>query len=281
MAMFGVESFQAWGEMDMQRVAGEPDSLAKRLALLHRELLTRVGVSRNRAKKQYDKHVNLLEFKLGERVLLWSVKLNKEDGKKVVKPWVGPYRITARLGRVGYKLKAEVGGVVVRVHANRLRRIPQGVVETGDPEAGMFPDSLRTFARIAGTQIRKHTRTGNTERHFKVRISGKNFSCWTPESDLPEAVVKLYDNWEREGRYGTGVTDARRSGDRDLSDAGEEDVLFVDARGRIEESTRSEGENVAAVVETSSRKEQSGNVRCEERRVDWQDGQAGWKDRLG
>lgn len=42
--------------------------------------------------------------------------------------------------------------------------------------------------------MRRNKRTGQLERHFKVRISGSRSSCWTAESDLPTAVVKLYDD---------------------------------------------------------------------------------------
>ena len=196
-AVFGVDAFEAWGEVDRACFDDEPDSLAERLSLLHKELLSKAGVSRKRAKAQYDKRLNPEIYEEGDRVLLWSVKLNKEEGKKIVKPWIGPYKVTGKLGRVGYELKSEVGDKKVRVHANRLRKIPEGVVETGDPEDGMFTDSLRTLGRIAGTQVRKNKNNGQMERHFKVRISGSRAPSWTPESDLPTAVVKLYDSLTR------------------------------------------------------------------------------------
>ena len=181
------------GEVDRRCFEEEPDSLADRLALLHKQLLSKAGVLHARAKKQYDKRVNPEVYSIGDRVLLWSVKIGKDEGKKIVKPWIGPNRVTGKLGHVGYELTAEVGDKVVRVHANRLRRISDRVMETGDPQDGMFPDSLRTLGRIAGTMRRKKVQTQEVERHFRVRISGSRATSWKLESYLPQAVVKLYD----------------------------------------------------------------------------------------
>lgn len=55
-------------------------------------------------------------------------------------------------------------------------------------------DSLRTLGRISEVQLRKNRQRGAEGRHFRVRISGRRSSSWTPESDLPTAVVKLYDS---------------------------------------------------------------------------------------
>ena len=50
--------------------------------------------------------------------------------------------MSERLRRVGYALRSEVGDKVVRVHANGLRKIPDEVAEIGEPQDGIFPDSL-------------------------------------------------------------------------------------------------------------------------------------------
>lgn len=191
-AVFGIDAFEAWAELDIDRVMGEPEGLAGELAALHKQLISTGKKARARGKKQYDKTINPVEFNIGERVLLWSVKLNSKEGNKVIKPWIGPYVVIGRLGRVGHQLKSEMGSKIVRVHANRLRRIPDGVIESGDPEDGMFPDSLRVLERISGTQTREN-KEGQEERHFKVRIAGQRGANWTAESDLPEAVVEFWD----------------------------------------------------------------------------------------
>lgn len=107
-AMFGAEAFEAWGEVDRTCFEDETDSLAKRLALMHQQLLRKGKKSRARAKKQFDRKVNPEEYEVGDRVLLWSVKVSNAEGKKIVKPWIGPYKVSARRGRVGYELKSEI-----------------------------------------------------------------------------------------------------------------------------------------------------------------------------
>jgi len=77
------------------------------------------------------------------------VKLRKNEGKNIIKPWIGPYAVTAKLERLGYEVRSEVGGKIARFHVNRLRKIGDGAMETGDPDDGMFPDSLRTPGRIS------------------------------------------------------------------------------------------------------------------------------------
>lgn len=83
---------------------------------------------------------------------MWSVKISSQEGKKIVRPWFGLGKMVEKLGRVGYVLRAEVGTQKVRDHTNRLRKISDSIVETGDPKQGIFPDSLRTLSRIAGTE---------------------------------------------------------------------------------------------------------------------------------
>ena len=137
-AEFGIDAFEAWGEVDRACFDDEPEIIAQRLALLHRQLLSKGRVSRSRAKTQYDRRVNSELYEVGDRVLLWSVKLNKEEGKKILKPWIGPYRVKEKIDRVGYELKSKVGNKTVRVHANRLRKIPQGIIETGNQRMACF-----------------------------------------------------------------------------------------------------------------------------------------------
>ena len=197
-AMFGIEAFEAWGEMDLQASEVEAEDLPKRLAALHRVLLSRAKCARSRGKNQYDKIVNETAYSIGDRVLMWSIKLGKEEGKKIIRPWTGPYVVKQKLGRVGFELESEVGKKRVRVHVNKLRKIGSEIVETGEPQDGIFPDNIRLFKRIEACQTRRCRESGTMERWFKVRIHGRRSSTWTKQEDLPETVVKLFDSNSRE-----------------------------------------------------------------------------------
>lgn len=85
-AMFGIEAFEAWGEMDLRGTEEESGNLPKKLATLHKSLLSRAGSARSRGKLHYDKTVHDTVYNIGDRVLMWSVKLGKDEGKKVVRP---------------------------------------------------------------------------------------------------------------------------------------------------------------------------------------------------
>ena len=192
-AMFGIEAFEAWCEVDLEQMDEEPDALSERLSFLHKKLLSKEKRARVRGKAQYDKVVRETQYAVGDRVLMWSTKIGKDEGKKIVKPWTGPYVVKQRLGRVGYELESDVGGKRVRVLVNRLRKIGPGIEETGDPVVGVFPDNLRLFKRIEECEIQRSADSGNAERWFKVKIHGRRSAAWTRESDLPETVVKLFD----------------------------------------------------------------------------------------
>lgn len=184
-AVFGVEAFQAWNEFDAACFDEEPDSLSDRLGLLHQQLYSRGRESRAQAKKEYDKRVNPVESEIGDRVLFWTIELSKAESMKILKLWIGPYKVNERLRRVGNVLESEVGRRIVRAHANRLRRTGRGFAETGEPSDGVFPDYLRTFEKISDVQWRCSPQTGKKERHFKVQVSGRRSSKWTRKSDFP------------------------------------------------------------------------------------------------
>lgn len=90
-AMFGIEAFEARSGVDLELAEEEPDHLATRLLTLHRQLLKQAKKSRFGAKIQYDKQVRETQYEIRDRVLMWSTKIGKDEGKKVMKPWIGPY----------------------------------------------------------------------------------------------------------------------------------------------------------------------------------------------
>lgn len=86
-------------------------------------------------------------------MLFWDCELSIKDGSKVVRPWIGPYKVTAKIGRVGYELRSEVGNRFVRAHANRLRMMEDSLLETGSPVNGIFPDITRIFQKTSASKF--------------------------------------------------------------------------------------------------------------------------------
>lgn len=204
----GLDAIEAWGEMDVDCATEEPVNLAQSLARLHRLLIGKARVSRARAASHYTEALQETKYEPGDRVVLWSSEIAALQGNKIGKPWIGPYVFMAPLGRVGYELTSEVGGGVGRVHANRLRKIEPGVVETGDPRNGFFSESLRTLGEVKGAKLKYCPRTGISERMFHVQVGGRRSKRWTKESDLQDVVVRLYDKKMRDVDSGSSTDGA-------------------------------------------------------------------------
>ncbi len=50
------------------------------------------------------------------------------------------------------------------------------------------------LGKVKGTKVEACPRTAFAERWFKVQIGGQRSRRWTKEADLPDVVVRLYDN---------------------------------------------------------------------------------------
>jgi Integrase core domain len=189
-AMYGVDAFDfdseiGWNEMlDDHRDAKD---LAERLQSLHNEQYRRGMNARSAAAKHYDKGLKAVQYKEGDRVLLFHPPALVEQGRKLRSPWLGPYRIQENLGKVGYALKAEQSGEIARVHVNRLRKYAESFKEIGSPQNGVFPDSRRLALRV------KKDRVVEGRREFQLVSPGRTCVVWRSEIDLPEVVVKIYD----------------------------------------------------------------------------------------
>ena len=85
-AMFGIDAFEAWSEVELGGTDEEPESLGESLATLHKKLLLHRRKSRSYGKTQYDKAVSETQYQIGDRILMWSSKIDKDEGKKVVRP---------------------------------------------------------------------------------------------------------------------------------------------------------------------------------------------------
>ena len=78
--MFGADAFEARGDTDLCLGEEEAGGLARRLSILHKELIGKAKGARNRAKTQYDKTFKERTYDIGDRVLLWSLKIGKDEG---------------------------------------------------------------------------------------------------------------------------------------------------------------------------------------------------------
>jgi hypothetical protein len=145
-AMFGVDVFEFDAGLGLQlRLDEEPDDLPSWLVAVHADLLSAGKRSRSAAEKFYNRAVVEYSYAIGDGVLAFHPPGLVETGQKLRVPWIGPYRIVERQSDVSYVLRSEIEGKSALVHVNRLRKIAEDedFAETGDPLAGMWPDSRR------------------------------------------------------------------------------------------------------------------------------------------
>ena len=192
-AMFGISAYMSWGAGESSRVRGEPYELSSHLRDLHDRLLSRGVRARELAADEYDKDVKDLGFVVGDRVLVWSPELASREGNKIIRPWLGPYRVDEVLSPVSFMLKSELGGKIARVHPNRMQKISAAAVQTCNAKNGVFPDGLRLLERMKDSKEIVDPRTGKRHRLFKLRIAGRKSPKWTKEEDIPAVIVRLFD----------------------------------------------------------------------------------------
>lgn len=101
-----------------------------------------------RAKIYYDRVMREVQYKVGDRVFVWSDQLNKRVGSKVMKLWYGPYVVHKKLGHVGYEIESEMNNNLTKMHLNRRRRISDEEKEIGDPVDRVLRDSLILIKKI-------------------------------------------------------------------------------------------------------------------------------------
>ena len=135
-------------------------------------------LAQQRMKLQYDKHTTPVTFDIGSKVWVYTPKTRKGLSKKLAHNYHGPYRVTAKLSPVHFKLRTmDNRPVSVPVHANRMKLYfdPSGrpvcapsLVETSpDLAASDFPpdsfDSSATSPIVrphADAQIQSTTNDG-------------------------------------------------------------------------------------------------------------------------
>lgn len=73
-------------------------------------------------------------------------------------------------------MRSDVGGQFVRLHANRLQKFRDFVVEIGSPVDGVFPESMWILQKISVSEVVTGENDNPDIRTFKVQIGGRPFA---------------------------------------------------------------------------------------------------------
>lgn len=74
---------------------------------------------KEKSKQYYDKCSKVVNFNVGDKVLLYDQSVRRGRSRKLCSPYVGPYEIIAKSGPVNYTIKQ--GRRFVTVHSDRLK----------------------------------------------------------------------------------------------------------------------------------------------------------------
>ena len=86
-----------------------------------------LDASHKRQKDYYDRSTTGNRFKIGEKVLLYTPALKKNECPKFHKPWTGPWTISNQLSDVNFRIQNSKGKMKV-VHFDRMKKfyeVPQ------------------------------------------------------------------------------------------------------------------------------------------------------------
>ena len=74
--------------------------------------------ARERSNKDCDKKARRIDFKAGDKILLYEESVRRGRSKKPESKWIGPYRIIKRNSSVNYAIQK--GKKTLLTHENRL-----------------------------------------------------------------------------------------------------------------------------------------------------------------
>lgn len=84
-------------------------------------------------------------------------------GRKLRRPWNGPYRVAARITPTNYVLIGEVTGLEARSHVNRMARFDECVVRTRKKSGASSPTRAASYARPSTGAFGAASRSTNYE----------------------------------------------------------------------------------------------------------------------
>mmetsp|Transcript_6131 Transcript_6131/g.14913 ORF Transcript_6131/g.14913 Transcript_6131/m.14913 type:complete len:144 (+) Transcript_6131:377-808(+) len=133
----------------------------------------------------------------GVRVMVFLPLAARKVGRKLLDPWAGPYRVEKMVKPQNIVIRRERGGLLSRVHLNRLRTIGDEVHEEdrGD-HAVVFPDTRRLVSGVLGKLFDEQGREEYEVVNDDPRLGFR--SVWIAAHDLPPVIRSMVRSVESE-----------------------------------------------------------------------------------
>ncbi|KAJ9560990.1 hypothetical protein OSB04_006150 [Centaurea solstitialis] len=195
-----------WNEVGEKQLAG-PEVVQITSEKIN-QVRERLKTARDRQKSYADKRRKDIEFQVGDQVMLkvspWKGVIRFGKKGKLSPRYIGPFRITERIGAVAYKLElpGKLGGVHNTFHVSNLRKCladPETAIPLQDIEVDPKLSFVEEPVAVTDCKIR---RLRNKEiKLVKVQWKfHKGQECtWEMESEMRERYPHLFIEHVRRG----------------------------------------------------------------------------------
>jgi len=154
--------------------------------------------AKDRQKSYADRSWREQSFQEGEEVLLSTkhIKLHSPGARKLLPKWIGPFRVTRRIGQVAYKLRLPDTMKMHDVfHVSLLAAYSsEGKVQPPPPAPELFRGELSYEVNAVLLHRERHMGRGRTRREYLINWLGygPEHNSWEPESNLDQSLVTDY-----------------------------------------------------------------------------------------
>jgi hypothetical protein len=153
----------------------------------------------DRMKSYADKQRHLIEFTVGDKVLLSTKNLNPKFGcKKLFPKYIGPFLVTSKINNVAYQLELPPRYRIHNVFHVSLLRPYQDDGRHHPPPAPLEIDGELEY-EVEIILLHRKTRSGKLEYYVKWLGYGPEHCSWEPEANLTNCAKKIATYWEKTG----------------------------------------------------------------------------------
>jgi hypothetical protein len=197
-------------EVRVPQASNFTKTVAENLARAKASLLA----ARSRRKLFADESRREVELDVGQKVLLSTInfKLAHPGTRKLLPKWVGPFKVTERIGKVAYKLELPPNFKMHNVfHVQLLKKYRDNGKVQPPPPLIEIDDSLEyEVERVLG---RREVKCGKgTRKGFQVKSLGyeHEHNTWEPEKHLRHYKDLLTDYWANVATSPQGVREKNK-----------------------------------------------------------------------
>ncbi|KAJ9558183.1 hypothetical protein OSB04_012797 [Centaurea solstitialis] len=190
-----------WNEVGEKQLAG-PEVVQITSDKIN-QVRERLKTARDRQKSYADKRRKDIEFQVGDQVMLkvspWKGVIRFGKKGKLSPRYVGPFRITERIGAVAYKLElpVELGGVHNTFHVSNLRKCladPETAIPLQDIEVDQKLNFVEEPVAVTDRKIRKLRNKEIVLVKIQWKFHKGQEATWEAESEMRAKYPFLFSD---------------------------------------------------------------------------------------